>query len=308
MRDGNWLVGMGVATSSRDANVVTADATVAFHADGSVVVRCGFQDSGMGTGTVVAQVVADEMGVPLGAVEVRYGDSSLPAAPGAFGSMHTSSVINGVMAACAKLRDRLDKLAARSGAKGEGYAAVLKQTDTPSVEASVGGDRTLPHLLHQAKGFRRFLGDMRALARGPLGAQFCEVRVHADTGEIRISRWVGAFDIGAPLNEKLMVSQLKGAIVMGIGMALTEEILVDPRTGRIMNPHLSDYHVPVHADIPKLDIHYIVDPDPTMPHGMYGLGELGVCGAAPAVSNAVYHATGHRVRDFPITPDKLLGL
>lgn len=308
MRDGNWLVGMGVATSSRDANVVTADATVSLDADGAVVVRCGFQDSGMGTGTVVAQVVADEMGVPVEAVDVRYGDSRLPAAPGAFGSMHTSSVINGVMAACAKLRDRLDKLAARSGAKSEGYAAVLKQTDTPYVEATVGGDRRLPHLLHQAKGFRRIVGDMRGLARGPLGAQFCEVRVHADTGEVRISRWVAAFDIGAPLNEKLMVSQLKGAIVMGIGMGLTEEILVDPRTGRIMNPHLSDYHVPVHADIPKLDVRYIVNPDPTMPHGMYGLGELGVCGAAPAVSNAVYHATGRRIRDFPITPDKVLGL
>ena len=307
MRDGRWLVGIGVATASRDANVMTADVTVRFHADGTVLAKCGFQDSGMGTATAVAQVVADEMGVPFEAVEVRYGDSALPQAPASIGSMHTASVVNGVLAACAKLRRQLDKLTARSAAQGGDYAVVLQRTMTPYVEESVGDGR-LAHLANTANGFRTFVRDMRRQSRSSSGAHFCEVRVDPDTGEVRLSRWLGVFDVGRPLNEKLLVSQLRGATVMGIGMGLTEETLVDPRTGRIMNPHFSDYHVPVHADIPHIDIRYLVDPDPTMPGGMYGIGELAVCGAAAAIANAVHHATGRRVRDLPITPDKVLGL
>ena len=307
MRDGRWLVGMGVATAARDANAMTSDVTVRMSADGTVVVSCAFQDSGMGTGTAVAQVVADELSVPVDAVEMTYGDSSLPTAPGAFGSMHTASVVNGVLVACAKLRRQLDALAKRAGTTGESYPAALQRTKTPYVEATVGQGR-LAHGVHQAKALGGFIQDLRKLSRFSSGAHFCEVRVDADTGEVRVSRWLGVFDVGTALNKKMVESQLRGAVVMGIGMALTEETLIDPRTGRTMNAHLSDYHVPVHADVPQIEIRCLDEPDQSMPVGMYGMGELGVNGAPAAVVNAVYHATGRRIHDYPITPDKVLGL
>ncbi|WP_410612827.1 xanthine dehydrogenase family protein molybdopterin-binding subunit [Amycolatopsis sp. lyj-109] len=138
------------------------------------------------------------------------------------------------------------------------------------------------------------------------GAQFCEVRVDPDTGEVRVSRWVVVFDVGRVINAKTASSQLRGGIVMGIGMALAEETLIDPRTGRIMNPSLAEYHVPVHADIPPIDVGYLDDPDPTMPLGLIGVGEVGITGVAGAIANAVHHATGKRIYDLPITLDKLL--
>jgi xanthine dehydrogenase YagR molybdenum-binding subunit len=307
MRDGRWLVGMGVASAAHLAGALTADVTVRLRADGTVRIRCGFQDAGMGTATAVAQVAADELGVPVEAVEMKYGDSTHPRAPAAIGSMHTASVVNGVLAACVKLRRRLDTLAARAGAAGDGYPAVLRREMSPYLEASVG-EGTLAHGVNQARAFGRALRDLRRLARFSSGAHFCEVRVDPDTGEVGVSRWLGVFDVGTALNEKLVASQLRGGIVMGIGMALSEETLIDPRTGRIMNPHLSDYHVPVHADVPPIEIRYLGDPDPTMPAGMYGIGELSICGAPAAIANAVHHATGRRIRDFPLTPDKVLGL
>jgi xanthine dehydrogenase YagR molybdenum-binding subunit len=130
--------------------------------------------------------------------------------------------------------------------------------------------------------------------------------VDPDTAEVRVSRWLGVFDIGTVINARTAASQLRGGIVMGIGMALSEQTLIDHRTGRIMNPSLAEYHVPVHADIPRIDVYYLNEPDPTMPLGLLGLGELGITGAAAAVANAVRHATGKRVLDLPITLDKLL--
>jgi len=158
----------------------------------------------------------------------------------------------------------------------------------------------------QVKFMSKFMLDSRRWMKAASGAQFCEVRVDSDTGEVRISRWVGSFDVGKVINAKTASSQLRGGIVMGIGMALQEETLVDPRTGRIMNPSLAEYHVPVHADIPPIDVHYLDDPDPTMPAGILGVGEVGITGVAAAIANAVHHATGKRIRDLPITLDKLL--
>ena len=138
------------------------------------------------------------------------------------------------------------------------------------------------------------------------GAQFCEVRVSEVTGEIRVSRWLGSFDTGRVLNPKTAASQFRGGIVMGVGMALMEESLFDERSGRFMNPTLAEYHVPVHLDIPEIDVIWNDIPDPHSPLGGRGIGEIGITGAAAAIANAVYHATGKRIRELPITPDKLL--
>ena len=148
--------------------------------------------------------------------------------------------------------------------------------------------------------------EMMKYSMGSYGAQFCEARVNEDTGEVRIARWVGAFDTGRILNPKTARSQFMGGITMGIGMALTEETFFDERDGRIVNPSLAEYHVPVNADVPDIETYFLDIPDPHTPLGAHGIGEIGITGAAAAVANAVYHATGKRIRDLPITLDKLL--
>ena len=152
----------------------------------------------------------------------------------------------------------------------------------------------------------KLVRDGRRWVKAASGAQFCEVRVDADTGETRVTRWVGVFDIGRVVNAKLAAGQLRGGIVMGLGMALSEATLVDPRSGRIMNPSLAEYHVPVHADVPPIAVECFDEPDPTMPLGVLGAGEVGITGVAAAVGNAVHHATGRRIRDLPITLDSVL--
>jgi xanthine dehydrogenase YagR molybdenum-binding subunit len=138
------------------------------------------------------------------------------------------------------------------------------------------------------------------------GAQFCEVRVNALTGETRVSRFLGSFDFGSVLNAKTAASQLRGGIIMGLGLALTEETLFDERSGRIMNASLAEYHIPVHLDVPEIDVMWTDIPDPHAPLGARGIGEIGITGVGAAVANAVYNATGKRIRDLPITLDKLM--
>jgi xanthine dehydrogenase YagR molybdenum-binding subunit len=328
MRDGKWLVGMGVASAFHPAWQFSANVTVRISVDGGVLVRCGFHEMGMGGATAQGQIAADALGVPFESVRVEYGDTDLPIGPGAGGSMQTASVANSVLAACEKLKKsmlalakkssesplrgtKLDELQARNGGlyhadAGETYLSILSRAGRPSVDAAVGSDTGIGAVAGQVRSMSKLMLDSRRWMKAASGAQFCEVRVDSDTGEVRVSRWVGAFDVGKVINAKTAASQLRGGIVMGIGMALSEETLVDPRTGRIMNPSLAEYHVPVHADIPPIDIHYLDDPDPTMPAGLLGVGEVGITGVAAAIANAVHHATGKRVRDLPITLDKLL--
>ncbi|GAB3881627.1 xanthine dehydrogenase family protein molybdopterin-binding subunit [Kibdelosporangium lantanae] len=302
MRDGRWLVGMGVASAYHPTILFTANVTVRLSSDGTVLVRCGFHEMGMGAATAQAQIAADALGVPLEAVRVEYGDTELPVGPIAGGSMQTATVANSVVEACAKLRRTLQK---RTG--GTSHEALAK-AGIPYVEAAVGSDTALGQLVGQARFMGKFLRDRRRWVKAATGAHFCEVRVDPDTGEVRVTRWTGVFDVGRVINTKTAGSQLRGGIVMGLGMALAEETLVDPRTGRIMNPSLADYHVPVHADVPPIDVTFLGDPDSTTPLGVRGVGEVGITGVAAAVANAVHHATGRRVRDLPITLDKVLGL
>ena len=299
MRDGRWLVGLGVASAYHPSYRFPADVAVRLSADGTVLVRCGFQEMGMGAATAQAQIAADALGVPVDAVRVEYGDSALPASPGANVSVQTASIAGAVLEAAAEIGRSLRAMAQRTG--GDSPAGIIGNAGAPHVEAVVGPGA--------ATGTERFLAMMtrdRHLIRAATGAHFCEVRVDPETCEVRVSRWVGVFDIGTVVNPKTAGSQLRGGIVMGLGMALSEQTLVDPRTGRIMNPGLAEYHVPVHADVPPIDVSFVDEPDPSMPFGIRGAGEVGITGAAAAVANAVHHATGKRVRDLPITVDKLL--
>lgn len=303
-REGRWLVGTGVATAFHPALMMPVNVTVRLSADGSVLVRCGFNEMGMGGATAQAQIAADALGVPFDAVRVEYGDSDLPMGPAAAGSVQTASVAAGVVQACEELKQKLKSLAGKTG--GVSYEEILRRAKVPHVEAVIGSETRLGRIGGRARFLPGFLLGAQRWVKAATGVQFCEVKVDAETGETRVSRWVGVFDIGRVINAKTAASQLRGGIVMGLGLAMAEETLVDPRTGRIMNPSLAEYHVPVHADVPPIDVSFLDDPDPKMPLGIIGAGEVGITGVGAAVANAVYHATGKRVRDLPITLDKLL--
>lgn len=303
MRDGRWLVGMGVAAAYHPSWQFPANVAVRLSADGSVLVRCGLQEMGMGAATAQAQIAADALGVPVDVVRVEYGDSALPVAPGANVSVQTASIAGAVLEAAGELTESLRAMAERTG--GDGAAEIMARAGVPHVEATVGADTEAGRAAWGERFGALMMRDMPRV-RAATGAHFCEVRVDRETGEVRVSRWVGVFDIGTVVNPKTASSQVRGGIVMGLGMALSEQTLVDPRTGRIMNPSLAEYHVPVHADVPPIDVSFLDEPDPTMPLGIRGAGEVGITGVAAAVANAVHHATGTRVRDLPITLDKLL--
>ena len=315
-RDGNWWIGQGVATAFYPAYRFPAGARIRIHADGTAVVQSGAQEMGMGTATVQTQHAAERLGLPLSAVRFEYGDSDLPQAPVAGGSNQTISVALAITEACEKAHREMLKLAKQDSNSplagshfddvracdgglfrrdkrdvGETYVAILARLGQNYLEAEAETGRPFESMKY---------------SMGSYGAQFCEARVNEQTGEVRIARWVGSFDTGRILNPKTARSQFYGGIIMGIGMALTEETLFDERTGRIVNPSLAEYHVPVNADIPHVEAYFLDIPDPHTPLGAHGIGEIGITGAAAAIANAVFHATGKRVRDLPITLDKLL--
>ena len=328
MRAGRELVGWGVAAAIHPAWQFPANLTVRLDADGGLLVRCGFQEMGMGTATAVAQLAAHALGVAVERVRVEYGDTVLPTAPGAGGSAQTASIADAVVRAADALRAALLRLERRQpdsplrGARraatrlrdgglygpagGRGLGDILRRAGRAELTVQVGADAGLGAVAGQVRGMGKLLLDGQRWAKAASGAQLCEVRVDADTGEVRVSRWVGVFDIGTVVNAKLAASQLRGGIVMGLGLALAEATLIDPRTGRIMNPSLAEYHVPVHADVPPIVIECLDQPDPTMPMGVLGAGEVGITGVAAAVANAIHHATGRRIRDLPITLDAVV--
>ena len=305
MRDGEWLVGMGTATAYHPVLRLIADVKVRLNDDGTALVQCGFHEMGMAAATAQAQIAADALGIAYEKVRVEYGDSALPRGPMAGNSNQTGTVATSVLAACAELTRKVAALARRMGTTGQEPGAILRAGRTPFLEASVGSTTSIGTLRSQGRFLATFLKDQR-WSKAARGAQFCEVRVNADTGELRISRWLGMFDVGRIINPKTAASQLRGSIVMGIGMALSEQTLTDPRNGRNMSVGLDSYYLPVHADIPPIDVAWLDQPDPTMPLGIIGLGEVGMTGVAAAIANAVFHATGRRVRELPISLDKLL--
>ncbi|SNS14255.1 xanthine dehydrogenase YagR molybdenum-binding subunit [Geodermatophilus saharensis] len=331
MRDGHWLVGRGVATAFHLPVRLPADVTVRLRADGTVLVRCAFHEIGVGAATAQTQVAADALGVPVEAVTVEHGDTELPVGPQAGGSGQTASVATALLEACEELKRSVLALARRSPSsplrgrrlselragrgglyradapdRGETYGVILTRAGRAEIEVRTAAGTRLGRTLQQARAAAGWFRDRRRWVRAVTGAHFCEVRVDEHTGEVRVSRWLGVFDVGRVVNPKTATSQLRGGIVMGIGAALSEETLVDPRTGRTVNPGLAEYHVPVQADLPRIEVDYLDEPDPTTPLGLLGVGEVGITGVAAAVANAVHHATGVRVRDLPVTLDRLL--
>jgi xanthine dehydrogenase YagR molybdenum-binding subunit len=314
-RDGRHLIGLGVATAFYPAYQFPAAARVEIHADGTALAQSAMHEMGMGSATAQAQNLADELGLPFDKVSFQYGDSLFPEAPVAGGSNSTISVGAAVKAACDEAKKKIHALV------GEDDPSPLKGTRFDEVEFRDGGiyrksdgsGETFAAILQrfeydkiEVDGKAAPGEDSENYAMGSYGAQFCEVRVDEVTGEIRVSRFLGVFDCGRIINPKTASSQFRGGITMGIGMALTEEALFDLRQGHIVNPSLAEYHVPVNLDVPYIEIRFLDIPDPHTPMGAHGVGEIGITGVAAAVANAVFNATGKRVRDLPITLDKLL--
>ncbi len=314
-RDGEWLIGMGVATATYPYyRMAGGAARIRLTADGRAVVQMASHEMGMGTATVQAQHAAVRLGLEFDRVTFDYGDSSLPAGTMAGGSSQTASNGAAIIAASEALIKDLLKLAgndsplaglqpddveARDGGlwrrddpgRGERYDSILRRANLDEVACEAEASPPL---------------EVQKYSMHSYGAQFAEVRVNAVTGETRVTRFVGAFDCGRILNAKTAASQFKGGIIMGLGLALMEDTDFDERSGRIMNPSLAEYHVPVHLDVPAIEVLWTDLPDPHSPMGAHGIGEIGITGVGAAVANAVYNATGKRIRDLPITLDKLL--
>ncbi len=287
MRDGRDLVGFGMATAIYDSGRYPTSASVALLADGTALVRSATTDMGPGTYTSMTQVAADALGLPMARVRFELGDSAFPTAKEHGGSTTMASVGPAIQEACAAVKAKLAALV-----DGTDFAAMLRRAglDRIEAEASVKPDDAMK--THSINGF---------------GAVFAEVRVDMDLCTIRATRIVGAYDAGRIVNPRLAHSQCIGGMVQGIGMALFEEVEWDEHLGRVANGTIAEYIVPVNADIHELDAIFVDTREPLLnPLGVKGVAELGLCGVAPAIANAVWHATGKRVRDLPITPDRLL--
>lgn len=314
-REGEWLVGMGCAMSTYPYYRMPGGAArITLTRDGHATIEMAGHEMGMGTSTAQTMVAAERLGLSMSQVTFRYGDSRFPGTVLAGGSQQTAAIGAAITAAAKALVTQLlelcpddsplvglgvDDVTCRDGglgqAKGEPrferYADILSRAGRESIQVEEAAPLPL---------------EMQHWSMHSWGAMFCEVRVNAVTGEPRISRFLGSFDCGRILNAKTARSQFRGGIIMGLGLALMEEAQFDERNGRIMNPSLAEYHVPVHLDVPEIDVLWNDIPDPHTPMGARGIGEIGITGTAAAVANAIFNATGKRVRDLPITLDKLL--
>jgi xanthine dehydrogenase YagR molybdenum-binding subunit len=276
-REGRWLTGTGVASSTYPARSAPSTATASVDPDGRYLVRIAAADIGTGARTALTQVAADELRVPLESVQVHIADSSFGSAMIAGGSMGMSSWSWAVVKACRELRARM----ATDGVPAGGLSVRVN---------------TREEIAEQSK-----------LARHAFGAQFAEVRVDLDTGEVRVPRLLGVFAVGRVVNAGLARSQLIGGMTWGLSMALFEESVMDTAYGDYLNHDLAGYHVPVHADVASIEVDWIDEADDQLnPLGVKGIGEIGIVGTAGAIANAVHHATGRRQRELPIRPDRVL--
>jgi xanthine dehydrogenase YagR molybdenum-binding subunit len=316
MQDGRELVGWGVATGAWVALMMETTARARLGANGHLEVASATSDIGPGTSTIMTQIAADTLGVPVEQITARLGDSDLPQAPVEGGSATAASVGAAVELACRAVAAKLWRAASRMKGKPLG-AATIDQVEFVDGVVRVKRDRSRAIAfgeIMRAAGEPSIEAEATAAAddksgksRGCHSAVFAEVKIDAQLGVVRVTRMVCAVATGRIINPQLARSQIIGGAVMGMGMALHEESAMDHRVGRFMNHNLAEYLVPVHADMPQIDVIFVDEPDPEVsPLGVKGVGEIGVVGTAAAIANAIFHATGKRVRDLPITIDKLL--
>jgi xanthine dehydrogenase YagR molybdenum-binding subunit len=316
MRDGSELVGWGMATGIWEAMQLEASAKAAITANGGVEIASATADIGPGTYTMMAQLAAEMLGVPLEHVTVKLGDSSLPDAPVEGGSFTTSSVGSAIHAAARAVQKELLGLAKRMrgsplvGAKLEEVIfteGMIRHRDDEARAVSIAAAMRAGKVDRIEKNASAAPNEKSKFSHSTHSAVFAEVKVDEELGVIRVTRVVSAVAAGRILNPKVARSQILGAVVGGIGMALQEETAMDHRFGRFMTHNLADYHVPVNADVPQIDVIFVDERDDEInPLGVKGVGEIGIVGTAAAIANAIYHATGKRVRDLPITVDKLM--
>lgn len=315
VRDGEWLVGMGCATATYPYHRMPGGAArITLTRDGGARVEIAAHEMGMGTATAHTQVVAERLGLSRDQVTFAYGDSTFPGVVLAGGSQQTASIGASVIAAHHGLIKELLKLAGNdsplAGLRADEVGTVnggLAKLDDPSRNESYVSILTRSGRDHVAvEGSASAPLETMHWSMHSFGALFCEVGVNSVTGETRVRRFLGSYDCGRILNPKTAASQFRGGIIMGLGLAMMEETQFDERNGRVMNPSLSDYHVPVHLDVPEIDVIWTDIPDPRAPMGARGIGEIGITGVGAAVANAVFNATGKRIRDLPLTLDKLM--
>jgi xanthine dehydrogenase YagR molybdenum-binding subunit len=348
MKEGDLLVGYGMATATYPANRSASSAKIQLFADGHAVIYCATQDIGTGTYTILTQIAAQGLGLPMASVQCKLGDSKLPKGPNSGGSQVSASAGGAVWAAALTLKSKAIQLAiadkksplfgqsedsvqaeggkifmASSPGTGETYQQLLARKGMPVLETEIttnvstregsappagGGAKEGDKQDQQSAAVKADEGvDHKKYAFHSFGAHFAKVLVDPSLGTVRVAKIVGVMDIGKVLNLKTANNQIMGGMIFGIGMALMEGTIYDPTNGRVVTRDLSDYLVPVNADMPEFDIQFIDIPDPYIsPVGARGIGEIGITGVTAAIANAIYHATGKRVRDLPITPDKLL--
>ena len=316
-KDGDGWIGWGMATATYPAGQSAASAWASVRADGTALVRAGSQDIGTGTYTIMTQVAADALGLPLSSVRFELGDTTFPETPGSGGSRTAASVGSAVKQAGWQVRNALIALAVADAASplygrsaddidvADGMLSSKAQPSRRDSVVAVMARAKRPEL--SARADAKEAESRKPYSLHSFGAQFAEVHVDEALGAVRVRRMVGAFAAGTILNAKTARSQFMGGMVWGLGMALQEHTVRDLRTGRVVTRALADYHVPVNADMPAIDVIMVPESDPYVNDvGAKGIGEIGITGMAAAIANAVYHATGKRVRDLPITIDKLL--
>ena len=333
-RDGNLLVGYGMATASYPVHNSQGNARVRLYADGRAVVQAGATDLGTGTYTIITQVASDALGIAPEKVRFELGDTILPSTPVSGGSNAAGRVSSSVYLAAQDVWQKLIKVAVRDKqsplyqakpaavvmekgslhlkadpSKGEGFAAIMKRAGLSDLEGDGVGryGSSYEDPLATANAGPTQKDHAAEHAMHAFGAHFCEVRVDPELGTVRVTRWVGVHAAGRVLNPKTARSQIIGGGIMGIGAALMEQTVRDPNLARYTNASLADYHVPVNADIPDMTVEFIDEHDPYInAMGVKGIGEIAIVGVAAAVSNAIFHATGRRLRDLPMTPGKVL--
>ncbi|MBD0289598.1 MAG: xanthine dehydrogenase family protein molybdopterin-binding subunit, partial [Flavisolibacter sp.] len=287
--------------------------------DGKLLLQCSVNDMGPGTATMMTAVASDAMGLPVGKITVQMGRTGLPPGPTQGGSTVTSTVGSAVHEVCLALKEQIAALASKEGSVfhtanvhevkaedllfSEGGVSLKKDTSIKVTYSDLLKQNGLPAL----EITKESKGQQQPYSMYSFSVHFVKLRVHPATGRIKIDHVVSCADAGTIVSPKTAESQMIGGAVGGIGMALMEDMVIDHRFGRPINNNLADYHVPVNADIPNVDVLFVNKKDPyTNPMGSKGLGEIALIGMAPAIANAVFNATGKRIRSLPITPDKLI--